>query len=187
MLCQSCGKKEANFHYTSNENGKVTELHLCHECAAEKGLLDDSFKSFNPFSLFEDSGGMFDSLLGGLLAPNGSTSRRLKEAAVCPFCGMRINEFLHGGKAGCAKCYVTFKEAVEPTVKKLHGNTAHTGKKPKGFLGHRTKKDKKAELEKLLKQAIETQEYEKAAEYRDALRALENEAGSDNAENRPNA
>ena len=25
MLCQACGKKEATFHYTSNENGKITE------------------------------------------------------------------------------------------------------------------------------------------------------------------
>ena len=31
-------------------------------------------------------------------------------------------------------------------------------------------------MEELLKRAIETQEYEKAAEYRDALRALETEA-----------
>lgn len=187
MLCQSCGKKEANFHYTSNENGKVTELHLCHDCAAEKGLLDDSFASFNPFSVFENGEGLFDNLLSGMLAP--SNTRKLKEAAVCPFCGMRLNEFLRGGKAGCAKCYVTFKDAVAPTVKKLHGNTTHTGKTPRGRAGLRSKKDKKAELEKLLQKAIETQEYEKAAEYRDALRALDTEStdSTNGADDRPNA
>lgn len=37
------------------------------------------------------------------------------------------------------------------------------------------KKVRKAELEELLKRAIETQEYEKAAGYRDAIRALEKE------------
>ena len=64
MLCQSCGKKEATFHYTSNENGKVTELHLCHDCAAEKGLLDENFKNFNPFAFAEKGDTLFGELLG---------------------------------------------------------------------------------------------------------------------------
>ncbi len=173
MLCQSCGKKEATFHYTSNENGKVTELHLCHDCAAEKGFLDESFKNLNPFAFLENNENMFGELLGGMLGSQSTGS--LKEAAVCPFCGMRLSEFMHGGKAGCAKCYTTFKDAIAPTVKKLHGNTAHTGKFPKGCAEQHSRKVRKAELEELLKRAIETQEYEKAAEYRDALRALETE------------
>lgn len=173
MLCQSCGKKEATFHYTSHENGKVTELHLCHDCAAEKGFLDDSFKNFNPFAFLENNENMFGELLGGMLGSQNSGS--LKEAAVCPFCGMRLREFMHGGKAGCAKCYTTFKDAIAPTLKKLHGNTAHTGKFPKGHAEFHAKKARKAELEELLKRAIETQEYEKAATYRDAIRALDAE------------
>ena len=60
-------------------------------------------------------------------------------------------------------------------MKKLHGNTAHTGKFPKGRAEQHAKKVRKAELEELLKRAIETQEYEKAAGYRDAIRALEKE------------
>ena len=158
MLCQSCGKKEATFHYTSNENGKVTELHLCHDCAAEKGLLDENFKNFNPFAFAEKGETLFGELLGGMLGTPHTGS--LKEAAVCPFCGMRLSEFTHGGKAGCAKCYTTFKDAITPTVKKLHGNTAHTGKFPKGRAEQHAKKVRKAELEELLKRAIETQEYE---------------------------
>ncbi len=173
MLCQSCGKKEATFHYTSNENGKVTELHLCHDCAAEKGLLDENFKNFNPFAFAEKGDTLFGELLGGMLGTPHTGS--LKEAVVCPFCGMRLSEFTHGGKAGCAKCYTTFKDAITPTVKKLHGNTAHTGKFPKGRAEQHAKKVRKAELEELLKRAIETQEYEKAAGYRDAIRALEKE------------
>lgn len=34
MKCQNCGKYEANFHYSSNVNGHITEQHLCQECAA---------------------------------------------------------------------------------------------------------------------------------------------------------
>ena len=37
MLCQSCGKNEAVFHYKSSINGNVTEQHLCRDCAAALG------------------------------------------------------------------------------------------------------------------------------------------------------
>lgn len=176
MLCQSCGKKQATFHYTSNENGNITEMHLCSECAKKSGLVEDSYKIFNPLSgfsdsFFSDSEGMLGGLLGGMFA--NPSAKTVQESAVCPFCGMRLREFMNTGKAGCGKCYATFKESLEPTVKKLHGNTKHTGKFPIGREKHRTIQDKKAELEALMKKAIEEQAYEKAAEYRDKIKELE--------------
>ena len=171
MLCQSCKKKEATFHYTSNENGAITELHLCRDCAQKNGYLDESLKNFNPFNFFDNSENMFGELLSGMFGDNERGA--LKESAVCPFCGMRFNEFIHNGKAGCAKCYATFKDAIAPTIKKLHGNTKHTGRFPAGRAIHKTKEDKRAELEALLKAAIEKQEYEKAAEYRDKIKELD--------------
>ncbi len=171
MLCQSCKKKEASFHYTSNENGNVTELHLCRDCAKKSGYLDEGMGSFNPFHFFEDSDSMFGELIGGMFG--NAPAKPLRESAVCPFCGMRLGEFMHGGKAGCAKCYTTFKDAITPTISKIHGNTTHVGKIPAHRALHKSKEDKRRELESLLKASIEKQEYEKAAEYRDAIRALD--------------
>ena len=37
MLCERCGKHEANVHITKNINGKVTEMNLCSECADRSG------------------------------------------------------------------------------------------------------------------------------------------------------
>ena len=37
MKCQHCGNHEANYHYRSNINGAVTDLHLCQACAREIG------------------------------------------------------------------------------------------------------------------------------------------------------
>ena len=37
MKCDRCGKNEATFYYKSNINGRVTETHLCPDCA---GLCD---------------------------------------------------------------------------------------------------------------------------------------------------
>ena len=37
MKCEHCGKNEVTFVYQSNINGKVTEKHLCGECAEQLG------------------------------------------------------------------------------------------------------------------------------------------------------
>ena len=37
MKCEHCGKNEVTFVYQSNINGKVSEKHLCGECAEQLG------------------------------------------------------------------------------------------------------------------------------------------------------
>ncbi len=37
MICQSCGKKTATTHIKTIVNGKLTQYHLCADCAKEKG------------------------------------------------------------------------------------------------------------------------------------------------------
>lgn len=64
MKCERCGQREATFYYQSNINGRVTQVHLCPECASELGYADrlsQSFRPFrrsffDPFSLLEDFG-----------------------------------------------------------------------------------------------------------------------------------
>ena len=67
MKCQHCGRNDATFFYRSNVNGRVTEQHLCADCAAKLGygqampamdLFDDDFFT-RPFRMFEP-------LFGGL-------------------------------------------------------------------------------------------------------------------------
>ena len=64
MKCERCGRKEATFYYQSNINDRVTQVHLCPDCAAELGYADRLYQSFrpsrrsffDPFSLLEDFG-----------------------------------------------------------------------------------------------------------------------------------
>lgn len=67
MKCQHCGMNDATFYYKSNVNGRITERHLCADCARALGydqavpamdLFDDDFFT-RPFRMFEP-------LLGGL-------------------------------------------------------------------------------------------------------------------------
>ena len=38
MLCDNCGKKEANVHYLRNINGIKKEMNLCEECSEKLGI-----------------------------------------------------------------------------------------------------------------------------------------------------
>ena len=59
MRCENCGREEVNFHYRSNINGKITEKHLCMDCAAALGLTNRSL--FRPDLSLED---MFFNMFG---------------------------------------------------------------------------------------------------------------------------
>lgn len=173
MLCEACKKNEAVFHYKANHNGEVTEKHLCAECADKSGLMAQNFPNVGMLSGL--SGGMLGELLGGMIGTTGGKGA-VKEAAVCPFCGMRINQLMQNGKAGCAKCYQTFRSALSPTIHKIHGNTVHTGKAPEGMREYLKEKNKLTDLKRRLQESIDRQEYEDAAKLRDEIRAFENDS-----------
>lgn len=62
MKCTNCGKNNANCHYRYNINGKVTEAHLCADCAAKMGEDTSFFDTDRLFSsFFEPFDRMFDS------------------------------------------------------------------------------------------------------------------------------
>lgn len=53
MLCDNCKKNEANFHKVTNINGRITEYHLCEECAKKKNIKFDDFSDM--FSEFKEN------------------------------------------------------------------------------------------------------------------------------------
>ncbi len=58
MKCTNCGMNNASYHYRYNINGKVTEAHLCPDCAAKmEGKIDgfDFNEAFDSFDrIFDD-------------------------------------------------------------------------------------------------------------------------------------
>jgi len=165
MLCQKCKKNEATVHIRQTVNGVKTELMLCSECADKE----------NKYAFFgEDlfSGFFSDSILG---------VRRSEEQKKCDGCGMTRRELASSGRAGCAKCYEVFAAELDKIIYGIHGNARHTGALPGGHAEHMEKQKRldnlKKEIESLKKeqqQAVSEQNYEKAAELRDRIRALEN-------------
>ena len=62
MKCENCGKNEVTFIYQSNINGKVTEKHLCSECAEKLGYTQ---------KIAAHNRSMMQNFFGGSLLGNG--------------------------------------------------------------------------------------------------------------------
>ncbi len=172
MLCQKCKKNEATCHFRQVINGKVSERHLCAECAADApefngGEFADMFNA--PFESAFGLGG----LLGHLLGP--SDTGRQRGVRVCPFCGASENDIASNGRVGCAQCYDVFGDMLSPYIRRIHGNTEHTGRVPAGASAELAAKRKAEKLHAELQKAVEAQEFERAAELRDELKKLESD------------
>ena len=161
MQCDICNKKEATVHLTEIVNDKVTKLHLCEECAKEKG------------SEMEEHFGLSD-LLAGLADLGTNIQPDLLETVKCPSCAFTYRDFKKAGRLGCGDCYEAFKKQLEPLLKRIHGATRHVGKIP--VMVGKAVKDTITlqELRMKMEKAIQTEDFEEAAKLRDKIRDLEN-------------
>ncbi|OIJ15420.1 hypothetical protein BKP35_00025 [Anaerobacillus arseniciselenatis] len=167
MLCHECNKREATLHFTKILNGEKMEIHLCDQCAREKG---EYLPGSNGFSIHQ--------LLSGLLnfeqPIQNSPSRSLQSEQQCKKCGMSFHQFARAGRFGCAECYKTFNLKLDPMLKRVHsGNTVHIGKIPKRIGTDIQLQRQIEQLKKQLQQHISKEEFEEAAKLRDEIRALE--------------
>ena len=160
MLCDVCGKNEATVHLTEIMNKKMVKLHLCEDCAKEKG------------TEMEGHFGMSD-LLAGLADLGANLEPGDMIAIKCPACGFTYQDFKKVGRLGCGDCYEAFKKQLDPLLKRIHGANRHIGKVPlmvgKTVKENRTLQDLKVRLEK----AIRAEDVEEAARLRDSIKALD--------------
>lgn len=161
MLCQSCQKKQATTHIKSVVNGEVTEYNLCPECAKKMGY----------GNIFADFSTDFSSLLGSIFGVG--QQQVLPDAKRCPECGSTFADIARNGKVGCASCYDVFYDRLLPTIRRIHGNTEHIGKAASSADESVRIKNEAEELKQQLQQAIDAQEFEKAAQLRDRIKELE--------------
>ena len=157
MMCEKCGINPAAVTLTQVINGKKTVKKLCAACAQENNIYKDLNMDLGFSSLFST---FFN---------ESDVSKSVDEK--CPLCNMTRSEFLTTGKPGCASCYTAFESSMTPLLKKIHLTKTHTGKVP-GKSGNAS--ENKIDLLKAqLKEAIEKEEYEKAARLRDEIKEME--------------
>ena len=88
---------------------------------------------------------------------------------------------------GCADCYDTFFDMLLPSIRRIHGNTTHCGKKsvagieytetPDNAEEKPQPKDKLSDLKARLDEAVKIQNFEEAAKLRDEIKAMEDNNG----------
>jgi protein arginine kinase activator len=166
MLCEQCGLRPATVHITRVVNGEMENVHLCPTCAKERG----EFQFIIP-----DAGLMLHNLVAGMAAgqpPKAEADTDL----ICPVCQTPFAYFQETARLGCPDCYRSFAEALAPILRRLHGAERHVGKVPAGNPELKRQHELEA-LRRSLKEAIASEQYERAAELRDRIRALEAEGG----------
>ena len=158
MKCQICKKREATVHLTEIEGKEKREIHLCEECAREKtGLLPKQISL----------GELFLSLVQQQDREGAKLLRK-----TCPNCGISYLEFKTGGRLGCSRDYEVFEEALMPLIERLHQSTRHVGKTPSRAGESVARENELMRLRRELDKAVQNEDYEKAAELRDKIRAL---------------
>lgn len=185
MLCENCGKNEANVKYTQIINGEKKETILCQECSNILGINNITFDI--PITFSSMLGGLFEDIEKSKLFPEINPIKKLK----CKNCNLTFEEFMQSGKFGCAECYNTFEEKVDEILKKIQGNNRHIGRlsnvedidkkeienKQNHKEENKERKDEKISqverLKKDLKEAIKEERYEDAAKIRDEIKKSE--------------
>ena len=180
MKCQKCGTNEVNFHYSSNVNGCVTETHLCQQCAMESGYDIDKMFDLGQFTDLGSSSdlGQFNdlglrSMLEAMLPMRNSISGFIPLAipmistnSMFPFTtqfrrGMIEQE--ESCTCGCGKKVLKNTNVeVDETM------------------------SQRRQLNAQMRVAVANEEFEKAAELRDKIRALES-AGAEQSDSRQEA
>lgn len=167
MLCEKCRERPATVHYTEIVNNQKREMHLCEVCAGKEGI--GTFSFFPQVDLHN--------FLAGILEPGPAGVKLRPTQTSCPVCGLTESEFASQGLLGCGECYRHFGARLEPVLRRIHGATRHVGKAPRVAMPAARRRaaeaDEIARLKAELEEAVAREEFERAAELRDRIRALE--------------
>lgn len=160
VLCQRCQRAKATVHITDTIPMKK-ERHLCAECAEKEGVITKQ----DPHATTNEILKQFLEQKTGLAATEDLT---------CPSCGTTFREFQLKGQLGCPHDYEAFKSVLAPLIARAHeGATHHVGKVPVTAGENLRRETGLIRLRRELKGALDEENYERAADVRDQIQALE--------------
>jgi protein arginine kinase activator len=159
MKCDVCRKLPAVIFVQQVSRGSSIELHLCESCARERG-----------YSTTENR---IDVSLGGLFS--GILDTPLEESAItqaCPQCGLTFPEIKKHRRTGCAHCYQYFRAEIVSLMRRDGLEISYRGSLPSTKGSFKATGIDPDKLRRELQSALDQEDYEMAAYYRDRLRAL---------------
>ncbi|MDU1643349.1 UvrB/UvrC motif-containing protein, partial [Peptoniphilus harei] len=161
-------ERESIISYTRINNDEVEEVHLCQVCAEEK------FKK--EFQGYQNIIPQLENALKNIFKFTANSSKDEKDDIKCEYCGRSFRELKNTGVLGCPKCYDSFGNEIKSYLKALNINLKYRGKIPKNADSYIYYNRKLEDLREKLDLAISLEEYEKAAEIRDEIKTLKEDA-----------
>jgi protein arginine kinase activator len=158
MHCDVCKTNQATVFLTQIVDGKMQKVNLCEACSKEKGVTDPT--GFALADLLLGLGAAQEMERGGVVQK-------------CPTCGFSQADFKKTGRLGCATCYTTFAEGLATLLKGMHKGTDHIGKVPARMAKSIEREVQLKTLQRDLKKAVSSEDYETAATIRDQIRHLD--------------
>ena len=162
MLCDFCHEQDAViFLEQTNIKGLKRRINMCRDCALARGISSD------PKSLENSIGELFKEL--------SDISRKLESdnSRMCPVCGTSISKIKKTGLAGCPECYSVFKGDIKKMLSDKGIAATYCGSMPHRLASVHSVLTDRIMLQNKLNAAVANEDYEKAAMYRDYLKALE--------------
>jgi protein arginine kinase activator len=159
MKCDVCRKMPAVIFVQQVSRGSSIELHLCEECALERGFSTTENK------IDVSLGGIFSGILDG-------SSNHASGLKACPLCRLTFADIRKLHKTGCAECYRHFSAEIVSLLRSEGIEISYTGELPPNSDAFKSPDIDPENLKKELQRAIEQEDYEMAAYYRDRLRSL---------------
>ena len=156
--CDRCGQ-QASVHLCHPVAGQEPkEIHLCQDCAQQQNLIVGKELQLN-------------TIVQMMISAHVGEAADVLTHLACPVCGLKYMEFRTQGRLGCPHDYESFRSGLVPLLERIHRKTVHIGKRPK----RRPKASPSdiLELRKQLREAVDTERYERAAELRDLIKHKE--------------
>ena len=166
MICQICKKNQATIHMTQQKKDRVVKVHMCRQCAEDKGL-----------DYLEKSNFAMGNLISGLFASPAEGAQKERKTFACPNCGTSYDDFKEIARLGCSECYGFFEAQLLPVLRNLHIKTQHLGKFPASRGAYADDIKRIALLQEELERVVREECYERAAEIRDEIREIEGKRG----------
>ncbi len=84
-----------------------------------------------------------------------------------------MQDFRESGRLGCPDCYDAFNQHLRGLLRRLHGSSQHVGEQYTREEGDPSAGPSLGQLRERLRRAVETENFELAAEIRDRIRVME--------------
>ncbi len=162
MLCDLCNERNAVIFLEQRSGSSCRKVNLCAECALQRGISapEISAEQKNLDAVFKET-----------LEKKTKSSPDFKK--LCPGCGKSLGDIKLSGFSGCPECYLVFSDEINSFLNPDGIEAKYTGTLPRRIKDFRNDITDRADLQRKLEEAVGKEDYEKAAVYRDFLRAIE--------------